>query len=76
MTQAENTIETVQLLAAPKIRYLIQDAKDKKATANSEKNAKQIARRFVSEGYKRVEISTIYPFAVAKRGVQVERVSQ
>ena len=45
MTQAENTIETVQLLAAPKIRYLIQDAKDKMATANSEKNAKQIAKK-------------------------------
>ena len=76
MTQAESAIETAQPLAAPKIRYLIQAARDKMATTNSEKNAKKIARRFVNEGYKRVEISTIYPFAVAKQGVEVERVWQ
>lgn len=58
----------------PKVRYLIQAAKGKLATANSEKSAKRIAKRFVNEGHKRVEISTIYPFAVAKQGVEVERV--
>lgn len=67
------TTTTAQPLT-PKVRYLIQAAKDKMATANSEKSAKQIAKRFVNEGHKRVEISTIYPFAVAKQGVEVERV--
>lgn len=73
MTNAENTTTTAQPLT-PKVRYLIQAAKDKMATANSEKSAKQIAKRFVNEGHKRVEISTIYPFAVAKQGIEVERV--
>lgn len=67
MTQPVTTV-------APKVRYLIQAAKDKMATANSEKSAKQIAKRFVKEGHKRVEISTIYPYAVAKSGIEVERV--
>lgn len=69
----ETTATTAQPLT-PKVRYLIQAAKDKMATANSEKSAKQIAKRFVNEGHKRVEISTIYPFAVAKSGIEVERV--
>ena len=73
MTQAENAIETVQLLAAPKIRYLIQAVKDKMATANSEKNAKQIARRFVNEGYKRVEISTITRLRWLSEGLRWRR---
>lgn len=72
-TMTETTATTAQPLT-PKVRYLIQAAKDKMATANSEKSAKQIAKRFVNEGHKRVEISTIYPFAVAKQGVEVERV--
>lgn len=72
-TMIETTATTAQPLA-PKVRYLIQAAKDKMATANSEKSAKQIAKRFVKEGHKRVEISTVYPFAVAKQGVEVERV--
>lgn len=72
-TMTETTATTAQPLT-PKVRYLIQAAKDKMATANSEKSAKQIAKRFVREGHKRVEISTIYPFAVAKQGVEVERV--
>lgn len=67
------TTTTAQPLT-PKVRYLIQAAKDKMATANSEKSAKRIAKRFVTEGHKRVEISMIYPFAVAKQGVEVERV--
>ncbi|AQS50759.1 hypothetical protein ACBP93_08390 [Paenalcaligenes hominis] len=67
MTQPTPTV-------TPKVRYLIQAAKDKMATANSEKSAKQIAKRFVNEGHKRVEISTIYPYAVAKSGIEVERV--
>ena len=71
-TMTETTATTTQPLT-PKVRYLIQAAKDKMATANSEKSAKQIAKRFVREGHKRVEISTIYPFAVAKKGVEVER---
>lgn len=71
----ETTATTTQPLT-PKVRYLIQAAKDKMATANSEKSAKQIAKRFVNEGHKRVEISTIYPFAVAKQGIEVERVWQ
>lgn len=62
------------LTVTPKVRYLIQAAKDKMVTANSEKSAKQIAKRFVNEGHKRVEISAIYPYAVAKQGVEVERV--
>lgn len=69
----ETTATTAQSLT-PKVRYLIQAAKDKMATANSEKSAKQIAKRFVKEGHKRVEISTIYPYAVAKSGIEVERV--
>lgn len=72
-TMIETTATTAQPLT-PKVRYLIQAAKDKMATANSEKSAKQIAKRFVNEGHKRVEISMIYPFAVAKQGVEVERV--
>lgn len=68
-----NKATTTQPLT-PKVRYLIQAAKDKMATANSEESAQRIAKRFVNEGYKRVEISTIYPFAVAKQGVEVERV--
>lgn len=68
-----NKATTTQPLT-PKVRYLIQAAKDKMATANSEEIAQRIAKRFVNEGYKRVEISTIYPFAVAKQGVEVERV--
>lgn len=59
---------------ASKVRYLIQAAKGKMATANSEKSAKQIAKRFVQEGHKRVEISTICPFSVAKKGVEVKRI--
>ena len=62
-----NKATTTQPLT-PKVRYLIQAAKDKMATANSEESAQRIAKRFVNEGYKRVEISTIYPFAVAKQG--------
>lgn len=72
-TMTETTATTAQTLT-PKVRYLIQAAKDKMATANSEKSAQRIAKRFVNEGHKRVEISTIYPFAVAKQGVEVERV--
>lgn len=72
-TMTETTATTAQTLT-PKVRYLIQAAKDKMATANSEKSAKRIAKRFVNEGHKRVEISTIYPYAVAKSGVEVERV--
>lgn len=72
-TMAETTATTAQPLT-PKVRYPIQAAKDKMATANSEKSAKRIAKRFVTEGHKRVEISMIYPFAVAKQGVEVERV--
>lgn len=72
-TMTETAVTTAQPLT-PKVRYLIQAAKDKMATANSEKSAKQIAKRFVNEGHKRVEISTIYPYAVAKSGIKVERV--
>ncbi|GGE68696.1 ribosomal protein S24E/predicted transcriptional regulator [Paenalcaligenes hominis] len=69
----ETTATTAQPLA-PKVRYLIEAAKGKRETANSEKSAERIAERFANEGCKNIRISMVLPFAKVRKGIEVKRI--